>query len=201
MHAMYINYDNGEISPPSGISLTVSSTGVVLPFIIRESAGFGGDGLLDALVSRLLSVGVAASPDVRLVGTWSILPSPSSSGIVAQYFLSTCFNAGLRIGFGRKWSIPLAIHSSSLLFSANAVNATIGAVKPISRISLVDWMPSRFGICTSMKIRLKGSILFSDGEGAMLSRTRLKASCPSLATVTSEDELAECCLCHANYLP
>ena len=51
-----------------------------------------------------------------------------------------------------------------------------------------------------MKIRLKGSILFSDGEGAMLSRTRLKASWPSLATVTSADGLAEYCLCHAELL-
>ena len=50
-----------------------------------------------------------------------------TSGIVAQYFFSTCFRAGRRMGFGRKKSMPESMHSLTLLSSENAVRATIGA--------------------------------------------------------------------------
>ncbi len=53
--------------------------------------------------------------------------SSAASGIVAQYRLSTCLRAGRRIGFGRKKSMPESMHSLTLLSSAKAVRATIGA--------------------------------------------------------------------------
>lgn len=56
------------------------------------------------------------------------LPSSSAaSGIVAQYCLRTCLNAGRRKGLERKPFMPESIHSLTLLSSANAVRATIGA--------------------------------------------------------------------------
>ena len=51
----------------------------------------------------------------------------TASGIVAQYFFKTCFRAGRLMGLGRKKSMPESIHSLTLLSSANAVKATMGA--------------------------------------------------------------------------
>ena len=53
--------------------------------------------------------------------------SSAASGMVAQYLLRTCLRAGRRIGLGRKKSMPESMHSFTLLSSANAVRATIGA--------------------------------------------------------------------------
>ena len=53
--------------------------------------------------------------------------SSAASGIVAQYRLRTCLRAGRRIGLGKKKSIPESMHSFTLLSSAKAVRATIGA--------------------------------------------------------------------------
>lgn len=103
----------------------------------------------------------------------------SASGMVAQYLFSTCFSAGLLIGFGKKKSMPESMHSFTLLSSANAVSATMGQLYPISRIKRVDCRPSRLGIWTSMKMRLNRL------DCCMLSLTSSKASWPSLATVTS----------------
>lgn len=79
---------------------------------------------------------VAASTDLQSqdigltassLGTLCLSTSSAASGIVAQYRFKTCFRAGLRIGFGRKKSMPDSMHSLTLLSSANAVRATIGA--------------------------------------------------------------------------
>ena len=72
--------------------------------------------------------------------------SSGASAIVAQYFLRTCFNAGLLMGLGRKKSMPESRHSLTLLSSENAVNATIGAEKPIPLMSRVLSRPSTLGI-------------------------------------------------------
>ena len=60
-------------------------------------------------------------------GRLSFSVSSAASGIVAQYRLRTCLRAGRRIGLGRKKSIPESMHSFTLLSSAKAVRATIGA--------------------------------------------------------------------------
>lgn len=94
-------------------------------------------------------------------------------------FLSTCFSCGRLIGLLKNSSIPLSMHSLTLLSSLKAVSATIGALYPIFRMSLVDCNPSRFGIWISMKITSNRSLF------CIVALTRSYASCPSLAIVTS----------------
>lgn len=53
--------------------------------------------------------------------------SSEASGMVAQYLFRTCLSAGLRMGLGRKKSMPESRHSLTLLSSEKAVKATIGA--------------------------------------------------------------------------
>ena len=53
--------------------------------------------------------------------------SSAASGIVAQYLLRTCLKAGRRKGLARNPSMPESMHSLTLLSSAKAVRATIGA--------------------------------------------------------------------------
>ena len=60
-------------------------------------------------------------------GRPSFSGSSAASGIVAQYRFRTCLRAGRRIGLGRKKSMPESMHSFTLLSSAKAVRATIGA--------------------------------------------------------------------------
>ena len=65
--------------------------------------------------------------DSSFAGRPSFSGSSVASGIVAQYRLRTCLRAGRRIGLGRKKSMPESMHSFTLLSSAKAVRATIGA--------------------------------------------------------------------------
>lgn len=65
--------------------------------------------------------------DIGDMGSPFVGGSSAASGIVAQYRLSTCLRAGRRMGLGRKKSMPESIHSFTLLSSAKAVRATIGA--------------------------------------------------------------------------
>lgn len=51
--------------------------------------------------------------------------------------------------------MPASIHSLLFDSSAKAVNATIGPVNPSWRMSLVDWMPSIFGIWISINTSRK----------------------------------------------
>ena len=74
--------------------------------------------------SRLHDIGDTGS---SFAGPPSFSTSSAASGIVAQYRLSTCLRAGRRIGLGKKKSMPESIHSFTLLSSAKAVRATIGA--------------------------------------------------------------------------
>ena len=81
-----------------------------------------------------------------LGGSESLSASSAASGIVAQYRFNTCLSAGLRIGFGKKKFMPESMHSLTLLSSAKAERATMGAENPVSRIRRVLCKPSTVGI-------------------------------------------------------
>lgn len=84
--------------------------GEVVGDMAGESSGWRrslGSGLMFAGFIPI----VCAAPAGFLSTAGGVVVSPSSSGIVGQYVLSTCFSAGRRIGFERKKSMPESRHS------------------------------------------------------------------------------------------